>query len=160
MEVAYSVVLCGEFVHANGKSGDKQNAFRDFYFKVLPKGRADVPGVLLGFPALDAPPFGTGWQTTSTSHCFSALSLHMPHAELKARTHHIEALQRWQKDDPPRDTCGNVEHCRFLSGMPMTDGQCQLLARVARSASEEVCTLFNGEPFSLEPKEQDIVAAS
>ena len=52
-----------EFVRANAVSGDQRNPTRKLYFKILPHGTADVQGVLLGFPAVDAPPFGLGWQT-------------------------------------------------------------------------------------------------
>ena len=61
MPAAYGVVLRAEFVRSNIASGDPLNPLRDLYFKVLPKGKADVPGILLGFPALDSAPFGIGW---------------------------------------------------------------------------------------------------
>ena len=62
MEVLYGAALRAEFVRANFSVADSRNPTRDIYFKVLPKGTADVPGVLLGFPTLDAPPHGLGWQ--------------------------------------------------------------------------------------------------
>ena len=58
MKTTYGVVLRGEFVRANYASGDAANPTRDIYFKVVPKGTTDLPGVLLGFPALDSPPYG------------------------------------------------------------------------------------------------------
>ena len=45
--------------------------FRDIYFKVLPLGTAQVPGCLIGFPALDSPqgaPGALGWKPMPDHH--------------------------------------------------------------------------------------------
>ena len=62
MTMSYGVVLRAEFVRAGAATGAKNNPLRPLYFKVLPKGKADVPGILLGYPALDSHPHGLGWQ--------------------------------------------------------------------------------------------------
>ena len=68
MDTQYGIVLRAEFVRAIRLAGNPSNPTEDLYFKVLPKGSADIPGVLLGWPALDAPPFeGPGSQTNNHS---------------------------------------------------------------------------------------------
>ena len=61
MKASYGVVLRAEFVCRQFRVGDPNNPC-NLYFKVLPKGQADIPGVLLGFPCLDTAPYGMGWQ--------------------------------------------------------------------------------------------------
>ena len=85
MTARYGVVLRAEFVRANCAVGHNGNVCKNLYFKVLPKGTADVPGILLGYPTLDAPPYGLGWHTCETTHFFSAMQIHMPRAELVRR---------------------------------------------------------------------------
>ena len=115
MTAAYGVVLRAEFVQANLLSGDHKNPTRDLYFKVLPRGVADIPGILLGFPALDVSPYGLGWQTREVSHWFSTLRVNMPRAELKLRSACMEELKKWNLNDPPTDSALSRDHCRFLS---------------------------------------------
>ena len=79
MKASYGFVLRAEFVRRQFKVGDENNPCNNLYFKVLPKGMADIPGVLLGFPCLDTVPYGMGWQVTPTSHFF--LDVGSPHAE-------------------------------------------------------------------------------
>ena len=57
IEITYTVVLRAEFVPAGADSGPT----KDLYFKVFPKGTCQVPGVIIGFPVLDAEPYGLGW---------------------------------------------------------------------------------------------------
>ena len=54
MQTRYAVVLRVSFV-SMGAPWDGA-LYRDIYFKVLPKGTAQVPGLLLGFPVLDPSP--------------------------------------------------------------------------------------------------------
>ena len=49
MATEYGVMLRAEFVPPSKKPGDANNPYRDLYFKVLPRGVSDVPGMLLGF---------------------------------------------------------------------------------------------------------------
>ena len=67
MEIGYGVFLRAEFVRANFGVGHDSNPIRKLYFKVLPKGTADVPGVLLGYPTLDTAPHGLGWEPKELS---------------------------------------------------------------------------------------------
>ena len=92
--------LNAEFVQANFKTGDPRNTFGDFYFKVVPKGFCEVPGVLLGFPSLGVSPHGVGWSVRSASHYFSKYKVHLPRAELAKRTEHRECLKDWYQDVP------------------------------------------------------------
>ena len=90
MKASYGVVLRAEFVRQQSKVGHSGNPKQNLYFKVLPKGTADIPGILLGFPCLDSPPYGMGWSPTPTSHFFSKWDLHMPRAESKKRQVSLE----------------------------------------------------------------------
>ena len=65
---------------------------------MLPKGKADVPGILLGYPALDSPGFGLGWKPVEKHHYFAEMDIHMPRAELKKRAAHFSDLKAWYED--------------------------------------------------------------
>lgn len=146
MKASYGVVLRAEFVRRQFKVGDKNNPCNSLYFKVLPRGTADIPGVLLGFPCLGTAPYGMGWQVTSTSHFFSMWDLHMPRAELSKRTTSCADTKVWFKDDKPKEYSVSSESlCR--------------LAECTRMMSEEVLAGYDGEPFCLGPSEQAMVPA-
>ena len=53
--------------------------------KVLPKGIANLGGVLIGFPALGLPPNGLGHGLTDDSQYFEELDVHLPRHELSRR---------------------------------------------------------------------------
>ena len=72
MEVRYAIMLRGEFVPVQAKSGDPNNPVRDLYVKVLPKGTSNITGIIIGNPALDVPPYGLGHQRRELTHFFSA----------------------------------------------------------------------------------------
>eukprot|EP00969_Alexandrium_andersonii_P122775 5427395-Alexandrium_andersonii.AAC.1 len=55
-QTRYAAVLRVSFVSI-GEPWDKAS-YQDIYVKVLPKGTAQVPGVLLGYPVLDPRPPG------------------------------------------------------------------------------------------------------
>ena len=80
-EITYTVVLRTEFVPTGADSGPT----KDLYFKVFPKGTCQVPRVIIGFPVLDAEPYGLGWVTQPTMHFFSALKVSLPRLELERR---------------------------------------------------------------------------
>ena len=61
MEARYAITLRLELVGVGRVSGNG-NPVHDVYFEVLPKGSASLDGALLGFPTLDAEPFGLGHQ--------------------------------------------------------------------------------------------------
>ena len=63
--------------------------------KVLPKGFSDFKGMLLGFPVLDAVPFGLGLRTTEATHHFAALDAHTPRLELTRRKARTREMQSW-----------------------------------------------------------------
>ena len=78
MYSTYGCVLRAEFVRQSIKPGSEHNPTRDLYFKVLPRGCADVAGILLGYPALDAAPYGLGLQPTESTHFFKEVGINMP----------------------------------------------------------------------------------
>ncbi len=45
---------------------------------ILGAGQSDYPGIILGLPSLDVPPFGLGWRLTEKCHVFDALSVMLP----------------------------------------------------------------------------------
>ena len=137
-----------EFVRSNAVAGDPKHPTKKLYFKILPRGAADVPGVLLGFPALDVPPYGLGWQTKEGGHYFSDLHVLMPRAELKKRGAHAEAVKRWHADDRPKGNFGmDNDQCNLLKEACMKES----LLQVQESwIGEEVCACYMGEPLVLE----------
>ena len=91
IEIAYTVVEDG--VCASGGSGWTT---RDLYFKVFPKGSCSLPGVIIGFPVLDAAPYGLGLVTQPTVHAFSALQVALPRLELSGRTQYRVIAPEWR----------------------------------------------------------------
>ena len=81
IEITYTVVLRAEFVPAGAYVGPT----KDLYFEVFPKGTCQVPGVIIGFPVLDADPYGLGWVIHPTVHIFTALKVSLPRLELERR---------------------------------------------------------------------------
>ena len=82
IEIAYTVLLKTESVPVGAVAGPT----RDLYFKVFPKGSCSLPGVIIGFPVLDAAPYGLELVTQPTVHAFSALQVALPRLELSRRT--------------------------------------------------------------------------
>ena len=113
----------------------------------MPKGTTDVPGVLLGWPALDAAPHGLGWQALEKSHWFSGINLHMPRAEDTKRYRYAQELTQWLQTGKPNQN------------ISMRPEQCNSLRDHAKTLREEVTAYFDGEPFTLQPNEQAIVPA-
>ena len=89
-------------------------------------------------------PHGLGWQPTEGSHYFSGLSLHMPRAELKKRSIHMEDLKKWYANDKP-----------FLGSMG--PGHCKMLCENARALAHEVSAVYDGPMLQLDPFEEAVV---
>ena len=124
MKASYAVVLRADFIRRQFKVGDPNNPCNNLYFKALPKGQANMPGVLLGFPCLDAAPYGMGWQVTATGHFFSRWDLHMPRAEITKRTASYDDTKTWIKDDRPREYSVSNEHlCRLTECARVVSGE-------------------------------------
>ncbi len=87
IQMTYTVALRTEFVPTGADSGPT----KDLCFKVFPKGTCQVPRVIIGFPVLDAEPYGLGLVTQPTTHFFSALKISLPRLELERRNQYIEA---------------------------------------------------------------------
>ncbi len=86
IEITYTVVLRAEFVPAGAGSGPT----KDLCFKVSSKGTCQVPVVIIGFPVLDAEPYGLGWVVHPTVHTFSDLKV-SPRLEVERRNQYVEA---------------------------------------------------------------------
>ena len=82
------------------------------YFKILPAGSANVPGILIGMPSLDCAPFGLGHQIKEQTHFFKALGIHMPRMELGRRAQMKKDLVEWHKTGFSNPLPG--EHCNIL----------------------------------------------
>ena len=105
--VKYSIVLRAEFVPAGAKNGP----VRALYFTVFPKGTCQVPGVIVGFPALDCEPSGLGWQVQHTVHTFRALGVSLPRLELGRKADYKERCKKYyspQVADAPRPRRSDV----------------------------------------------------
>ncbi len=65
-------------------------------------------GVIIGFPVLDAEPYGLGWVVHPTVHTFSALKVSLPRLELERRSQYVEAKKLHYDHDamqgPARDS--------------------------------------------------------
>ena len=117
IEITYTVVLRTEFVPAGADSGPT----KDLYFKVFPKGTCQVPGVIIGFPVLDAEPYGLGLVTHPTVHTFTALRVSLPRLELERRNQYFEAKKLHYDLAPQgvgRDSarlCLETSRCRYCA---------------------------------------------
>ena len=152
MSPRYAVMLRNEFVPAGKRSGDEEFPLRDIYFKVLPLGTADIPGVLIGYPTLDCPPFGLGWQRREYTHFFTSVQIHLPRAELQRRKEMSEELVEWKKEGTSEDAGKDK--------VLLNPEQCNLLREAARHSTREyACAYYEGPPFTLGPQEQAMIPA-
>ena len=135
-----------EMVAIGKKLGDPTNPVESIYVKILPRGTSNIPGVLIGFPVLDVPPFGLGWSARTKSHFFTKLEAHLPRAELQRRVTFCQEKERWVKDG-------------YLSGPNDTAAQdaCYALSEAARQATDYCHALYEGPSLVLGPLEQAIV---
>ena len=90
LEIKFALTLKAEF----RAPGEQRGVFKEIYFKVFPKGTCSLPGIILGYPALDSAPYGLGWQVQSTVHTFHALCVSLPRIELARRIRYRNALER------------------------------------------------------------------
>ena len=162
MSTKYGVYFRAEFLRPGAPCGDKKNPVKDLYFKVLPKGAADVPGILLGFPHLDHHEFGLGWKVCENTHYFSALSVHMPRTELRKREQHLEQVEEWENVDASLDARGRYcERIRYFRESSILEQEhCFKLSQIARCHMDEVCAYSAADCFELEPSEEALVPAS
>ena len=145
METRYALLLRAEFVPDGRHSGSQDYPIRDIYMKVLPKGTANVSGVLLGFPVLDLPPHGLGHQLTERSHYFAELGVHLPRGELYRRSEmrkEVDAL------------ASNREHDVTLA---TRDGY--LLMAEALREWDSPCAYSDADAFVLQPGEEAMIPA-
>merc|ERR1712194_94401 len=78
MSVCYGASFEVEFRGVGTSKGPKTA----LHFKIFPKGKCEIPGVLIGFPALDTVPHGLGHRVQQTVHVFDALGVSLPRLEL------------------------------------------------------------------------------
>ena len=81
IEIGYAVSLRCHFIMPGEGTGPHQ----DIYFKVFPKGKCNIPGLIIGFPVLGTPPLGLGHVVGASAHTFQALSVSLPRLELGRR---------------------------------------------------------------------------
>ena len=91
--VKHSIVLRADFVPARATEGPT----KALYFQVFPKRSCQVPGVIIGFPALDCEPHGLGWQIQPTVHTFRALGVSLPRLELGRKMDYQEQCKRYYR---------------------------------------------------------------
>jgi len=91
IEVRYALVLNAEFVPVEAHEGPT----KAMYFQVFPKGMCSVPGVIVGFPALDCEPYGLGWVVHPTVHTFRSLQVSLPRLELVRREEYRAASRSY-----------------------------------------------------------------
>jgi hypothetical protein len=81
IRIQYAMVLRAEFVPVGATRGP----YRDLYFEILPRGACQVPGCIIGFPVLDAMPYGLGHEVDPSVHTFAELGVALPRLELARR---------------------------------------------------------------------------
>ena len=113
--------------------------------KVLPRGSANVTGVLLGFPVLDLPPHGLGHQLTARSHYFAELGVYLPRGELYRRSEMRKEIETWVEDRASDTT------------LVTRDGY--LLVAEALKDWDSPCAYSDADPFVLQPGEEAMVPA-
>ena len=149
MVTKYAVVLRVSFV---GIGATWEGApSRDIYFKVLPLGTAQVPGCLIGFPALDSTHGAAGalgWRVMPDHHLFEGVGVALPRGELSQRERHQSETQLWRDGDSTTRRAPGVAY--------MTEDQVNLLRCAAREHDAAEAT-YQQEPFSLLPGEQALV---
>ena len=91
IEIRYGLVVRCEFVPVGGERGP----FRNLYFKIFPKGTCNIPGCIVGFPVLDAMPYGLGHSVHHTVHGFEELGVSLPLLELGRRNDYTVALAKY-----------------------------------------------------------------
>ena len=94
----------GRDTGAKDKDGRFLNPIEKIYFKVLPSGEADVSGILISFPVLDAAN-GLGLQISPTTHYLKRHDIHVPRMEFRWRDQRLLQLRAWcasgvYDDDP------------------------------------------------------------
>ena len=136
MQTRYAAVLRVSFVSV-GAPWEKA-LYRDIYFKILPKGSAQVPGILLGYPVLDpspaeGPKAGLGHVVTQDSHYFAELGASLPRGELLRREQQREEIEEWRRSCGASCRCssphGSGEKMSYLS-----DEQVSLLKQAVRES--------------------------
>ena len=93
MSVCYGATFEVEFRGVGMSKGPKQA----LHFKIFPKGKCEIPGVLIGFPALDTVPHGLGHRVQQTVHVFDALGVSLPRLELDRKDGYRAALAEYEK---------------------------------------------------------------
>ena len=117
MQTRYAVVLRASFVSVGAPWNGA--LYRDIYFKVLPKGTAQVPGLLLGFPVLDpspepGPKAGLGHVVLPDARYFAELKASLPRGELIRREQQRAEVEEWLR------SCGSS--CACHSGFRESGG--------------------------------------
>ena len=128
---------------------------RDLYFKILPKGTCSIAGCLVGFPVLDARPYGLGHSVQHTTHCFEELGVALPRLELARRSDYLSAMTVYL------DTGG--ERCSALGETPgaLSGDHCRVLRERAAEidAAAFPCAVADCGACLLQPHEEALVPA-
>ncbi len=98
MQIKHGIYLNAELVPQNGKTGEPGNPMVSIYFKVLPKGKANMAGILIGNPTLDKGPQGLGWEVHDTTHFFSQVNKHLPRRELSRKSCQFDEVRDWNAE--------------------------------------------------------------
>ena len=148
----WGVVLRIEFVPINNETGDVANPSEDVYFKILPKGSSNIPGILLGYLLLDVEPYGFGWERKVRSHYFTRLKVHPLRGELHRRKDHTEAVKQWHTEDVEGSQSGKEKVCRIAEQTPGLS-QKQMTALF----DEGIRAIYTGPELILEPGDGALV---
>ena len=99
LRTSYALVLRAEFV-PEGEQPGQHKYMETISFKILPKGKSTVQGIILGTPLLDSCPFGLGWKTTQSTHFFEKFGIHLPRLEYQDRADYKKEVAAWNNIEP------------------------------------------------------------
>ena len=113
--------------------------------KVLPRGSTAIPGVILGYPTLDKPPYGLGHRPTDHTHYFEELGVHLPRAEIPRRIQMRREVDSWAGNGQVDMACTVREGIMHLEEF---EEEC-----------DGPCAYSDADSFTLQPGEQAMVPA-
>ena len=100
--------------------------------KVLPRGSTCIPGVILGYPTLDKPPYGLGHRPTDHTHYFEEPGVHLPRAEIPRRIQMRREVDSWAGNGQADMACTvreGIMHWRNLRRSVTARARIQMLSR-------------------------------
>ena len=142
METRFSVCLRLEFVGIDKRVGDKANPRQQISFKVFPKGRSNVDGLIIGMPVLDKMPFGMEMINMDTCWYLKRLDVQMRKAEAHDRLRYKRDVEAWNREPQIGRSAGKDSFRSIAESCSHIKPAQRLLG---------LCCVYNGEDEPIEP---------